>query len=336
MAAEHRRAVGFLLPPYEPSYWKDRYAAASGAERHIVHARMWAMEIAQVLHDVPLTASSLAWFVLWLLGLIRALDAALGANSDFLLNVISRSLLELEGQLETIVRPWHEGKARDDSMRHSAGRTGEVRKRLRAYCAWSLVNDLNLFEEMQHPKTLEGVLTPSRTASSFARLGRSGKHTRESSESWRISATPNSRWRERAEKRLRRMRDDADGIIRAFSLGDWTKRACDIQKRHQGRSISFMSLFSEEPGSRHEPVSIRKHLRQTDLGWGYGEFQRASMLLHQSSLLLVATTDGKRAHPRLVDMEDFHASAVEMASGIEMGLRLLELISRRILRIETA
>ena len=325
----------FSLPELlkEKEDWLRRISEAEGAEQMILARLISSANLLKPIVDYQVTFERLGWLTLWTKN-HRTLDAArvaLGGNTDFALEILSRSALEEDLHIRTISEPMlklHNYKSRSD-VKVAPGGNAERKaekcaaERFRAYAAWCLWSDKLYLEEILHPKTLDGVWDPT----PGQELADNLKAEEALYGKLDIETNPRKQRKGRLQQRDRGRHELSriESWLDHENLKPWTDKLKELAAKTRSQSPSFFGLFDESE------ATISKRLRGLNLRFSYGIYMGQSMLLHGSSAeQLFHIDDNNRLTPIIAVGADVIAqSALGIAitsTHIQLGLEIFRRI----------
>jgi hypothetical protein len=265
-----------VVPELWNKNWSEVIDEAEGVEKMILVIQARAANLLKGINDFEATPDRLAWLSIWTKA-FSALDSvggALGRNSEYVLEILSRVVFETLLHIRTIVEPLTNGhgertvESYDDAV-----------KRLQAYAAWCFWNDQQYYKESLNFRNMKAAFDAKPSADIVSNpeglshfLNIFGPLDLEPDQNKLNSAC---RAHERSLKiEINRVKT----WLEHPQIREWASIIRDMQLRACGKSITFFSLFSESE------ESIRKRLTGFELRFAYTLYMKGSMIIHGSSL----------------------------------------------------
>ena len=241
--------------------WDADVSSTEGTEQFVIVTQARGANLLKNLSDDSFTIERFAWLTLWHKGylLIDAVRTNLAGHSEFVLEILSRSAFDLLLHGMSIIEK-------------------ESEKRLHAYVAWNLWNDIAYQKEIVNPKTLDGIWdsTPAMEIYQDTR-GREQFENIYGPLDISIDDKELRKGRFKQQNKERHLLHNLEVWLSSPELAEWKDRIENIYRKNKG-PITFFSLFNES--SR----SVPKHLLTKDMRFIYFQYLKGSMYSHLSTI----------------------------------------------------
>ena len=296
--------------------WGNAIHNASGIEKHLLIIQNRAVNLLSQITDKRVTFARLAWLNLWtkLFSTLEGVFCTIPKNSLYVLRMLGRASFEQALHAKTIKEPTikehtesknsKKGKVSTDLIRNLEKRAV---KRLEAYAAWCIWNDLNFYERLVSPEILDAAWDPEPAQQIFRNLERLEAY----------ESVYGQLKVETDEKELKkgRLRQQDEGQHELYRLRKWLDHP-DLKPWHEklkgGKKNNFMTFFTLVGEDQR---GVPKTLNEFDLSFVYPLYSEGSMAIHGSSLYQFLNLDNKSAVPLLVGTDDEVTGKIEEIGG---------------------
>jgi hypothetical protein len=322
--------------PYAAEALQSEYDDSDDAERALLATKIRALQQIQAAKALPVSAASLGWFTLWAqhFQCLRASLAGFDYESEYVLGLVNRTLMELSVRLVSILAPLgrteHENEG-EVGHRHGSARPKtlqDVKERLRAYCAWLMCNELALCKEMLSPDTVAGKYDPEPARHLANLLGDNLERWQQVFGEFEIRNDAEAELDKRGHRKYwEQRRSHVLEWISDLDVTDWAKKIWDVDpatgRTSRKRIPAFSATFDPSQGS------MRRAFQGTGVGFARGDWSHLSMVMHGSSLFATITIGGEYIAPfPVAGRNSLHESAEQIAGRISHNLFGLQLMLR--------
>ncbi len=309
----------FVIPEFSEQHWRKAIDEAEGFEKDLRITQIKTLNLLNNINDTEVTPARLAWMNLWTkcISQLDGMSALLLGNSAFMVEVLERIALETFLHALTICQP----------LKQVAGKSSEtIVDRLCAFTAWALSEDMKHTIEISHRSNLDMVWNPAP-----ARDIKYHPQKREVFEKLFGEITIETDpvclkvGRARQEAELRDQRRRLDTWLKTPELIVWLQKIQVITERVKPNAVSFFALMNEDD------KSIRKRMKSLGIGFGYISYQKASMIIHGSTIEQLNLTQLNRIVPKISSTQEYlEMSAESVRTTCNNTAMLLALMQKHI------
>jgi hypothetical protein len=292
-----------LLLPQLPTEeeWMEAIDGLKGLTKEATIARAKGYNLLADFNEPKATFERISWINLWSKAMV-ALESAMPAFQEglnWILQTILRSTFEWTLHAYVLVEPIFDlvdlEKSSHKVIISSSSRIfsyKETIKRLRAYAAWCLWSDKASYNEIIHPKTLDGIWDPNPAKKIIE-----NKKDKEGYERFfgQLSIETDEDKLKKGRHDMERVYKDKiakiDNWLQAPELRMWSNKILEISRQKKG-AVSYFNLFDPE-------ATVKKRLNKIGLRFGYCQYSKSSMALHGSSMDHFVTIDDSKVAPKL-------------------------------------
>jgi len=281
---EDLEKMSFHIPNLWDKNWAEAIESAEEPAKTITRIQKRAALILKDRDQFQVTFARLAWLNIWS-KTFSALDGticALAKDSIYLLRILTRTTLELQLHLLTIMKPvldlYEQNQAPVPDQSKKEKETASI-NRLEAYASWCIWNDRLHYKNILKPDIREAVWDPQPAIKILndpdslllyeAVFGKLGVETNN-----------------RKLKKGRLIQQDAGyHRIHRFEtwlnhpvLASWHEKLKSLAGPKRKNFVTFFSLIGETP------MGVPKGMANLDISFGYPVYNEGSLAIHGSSL----------------------------------------------------
>jgi hypothetical protein len=278
-------------------------------ESLLVIARL--LSLVSNMPERELTGERLAWYSVCLkaLRIVNSARVAYDATDEWILSVGSRSILELQLEVECFLEPITGQSDRHEKAGSTIPMPKELRQRgvidrLRAYAAWCLWSDRSFYKEMSHHRALHDAWSAQGPSDLDLPGNADLKGHMEDVFGKMKPDLPDHelvRGRESQRRHLEEQLERIDDWLAHDHLSHWRNRLRDESPN------SYFRLVNRS-GTRGE-------LEKNEMRFAYSVYMRGSMGLHGSTVDQLFAIDGSHVIPKLEKNDSDAAPDFDFING---------------------
>jgi len=274
----------FVFPNFSEDDWIERINETDGFNKSLLITQIRLLNLIKSINDKQVTPARLAWVNLWTkcMSLLDATSAALTGNSTFILDVLGRISTETLLHALTIADPFFKSYDKKNKLvtDNSMKIVDKIVDRLCAYTAWALSADVNFIKwEFMKKANLDMIWDPE-PARSIKYNSREYNKYKSIFGEITIDIDPVTLriGRKKQEEELMFARKRIETWLNHPDLFEWQKTIREYNEQIKPNTVSFFALFNETE------KTIRRKMQNIDLGIGYLNYKKASLLIHGSTI----------------------------------------------------
>ncbi len=302
-----------VIPTLWQEDWETRLESADGELKYLILIQAQMATLLKELTSSQATPAVLGWMILWTrqYNILRGAQAALAYGSGYCLEFLHRITMETYLHIRTIGDP----ELHEEQYSEKAAKV-EVLKRLVAYTAWCLWNDIHIIDDVW--KYLDEVWDDSQEDRIQDDLARLRSYEDTIGPLHLVDDKTPAEYKDLHKERL----SDSLTRMRLFieenkELKSWFD---ELERRHKERNPirSYFDMIYE-PGT-----SLRERFKEFDTSLTYVLYQRGSLILHGSTFQGSFIWQGNSLSPNLVGSQDIpELLAGEVRTRSEINAKLL-------------
>jgi hypothetical protein len=281
---EDLKKMGFDIPNLWEKNWAEVIETAEEPSKTIIRIQKRAALILKDKDQFQVTFARLAWLNIWS-KTFSALDGticALAKDSIYLLRILTRTTLELQLHLHTIMKPMlnlYEQNQKPVSDQSKKEKETILTNRLEAYASWCIWNDRLHYKKFLKPDVLEAVWDPE---PALKILNDPDSIMVHEAIFGKLDVETNHR-----KLKKGRLIQQNTGYHRIRKLETWLNHPV-LARWHQKLKflagtkkknfVTFFSLIEDEQ------MGIPKEMKNIEIPFAYPVYNEGSMAIHGSSL----------------------------------------------------